>query len=581
METFKLTRPMPRITVQPGQSLFDVALQHYGSLEGVFDIVRRNQLNGITENVYAGEQLEVSPQPLNARTARFLAKHSIATIEDSIRGRGIGWWQLERDFSIANSSGKIKVSLIQAEATVVGFEQVTIAEGQSVTFCVELGRATDRALTIQVGLFLIGGATADDFSLERADGTSIALTNDAFALKFAVGEVAQAFEVTATLDILSPETREGLGFHLLDLPEAEATHFFLERSNRNFFLPITNVPPPEELIPVRSLEQLDAMRYDPDGNGMPTVAGRTAYETAFGTSLLSRPVIYVGYQLMNDLDFAGSKWENPTGGTFVGTRVAGGWRPIRAVSLNGFETTFDGNGHRISNLYIDRNSYYVGFFGFLNSGAEVRNLRISGNINGAGDVGGIVGTSYGSIRSCYSSVNTTSSAISSCIVGWMYGGTISACYATGSARSTGSSAVGSIAGTAYGGVIITNCYATGSATGNATGASRTGGLVGDMAGGATIINCYSTATSARGGLVGAQQRQTITDSYFDTETSGATSGTGAQTTAALQTPTSATGIYAAWDEDIWDFGTSSQYPVLKVDFNKSGSTADDILKQRE
>ena len=453
-----------------------------------------------------------------------------------------------------------------------------MAEGQSVTLCVVLGRATDRALTIQVQ---VGMSNADDFSLERADGTSIALTNNAFALKFAVGEVAQGFEVTATADLLSPEIGEGLGFYLPDLPEAEATHFFLDRGNRLVLLPITDVPPPEELIPVDTLEKLDAMRYDPDGNGIPTVADRTAYETAFGTSLLSRPVIYVGYQLMNDLDFAGSKWENPTGGTFVGTRVAGGWQPIGPTLRNSFETTFDGNGHRISNLYIDLNSSNVGLFGGLNTRAEVRNLRISGSINGSGDVGGIVGSSYGSIRSCYSSVNTTSGARSSCIVGWIGGGTISACFANGSARSTGLSAVGSIAGTAYGGVIITNCYATGSATGNATGASRTGGLVGDMAGGATIINCYSTATSARGGLVGIQRRQTITDSYFDTETSGATSGTGAQTTAALQTPTSATGIYASWDEDIWDFGTSSQYPVLKVDFNKSGSTADDILKQRE
>ena len=112
---------MPRITVQPGQPLFDVALQHYGSLEGVFDIVRRNRLNGITENLYAGEELEAliaaAPEKdilqlqfdiVVSYKARIGAQDSIATIEDSIRGRGIGWWQLEREFSKIAVSPRIK-----------------------------------------------------------------------------------------------------------------------------------------------------------------------------------------------------------------------------------------------------------------------------------------------------------------------------------------------------------------------------------------------------------------------------------------------------------------------------------------
>ena len=32
---------MPKIIVQPGQSLLDVAVQHYGSVEGAYDLVRR------------------------------------------------------------------------------------------------------------------------------------------------------------------------------------------------------------------------------------------------------------------------------------------------------------------------------------------------------------------------------------------------------------------------------------------------------------------------------------------------------------------------------------------------------------
>ncbi len=57
----------------------------------------------------------------------------------------------------------------------------------------------------------------------------------------------------------------------------------------------------------------------------------------------------------------------------------------------------------------------------------------------------------------------------------------------------------------------------------------------------------------------------VHNSYFDnTIRTGATdSAAHGQTTSALQTPTDATGIYADWDAAVWNFGTSSQYPMLK------------------
>ena len=56
-------------------------------------------------------------------------------------------------------------------------------------------------------------------------------------------------------------------------------------------------------------------------------------------------------------------------------------------------------------------------------------------------------------------------------------------------------------------------------------------------------------------------------SYWNIVTTGATDSRGGKgkTTAELQTPTSATGIYADWNPAWWDFGNSGQYPVLKVD----------------
>ena len=92
----------------------------------------------------------------------------------------------------------------------------------------------------------------------------------------------------------------------------------------------------------------------------------------------------------------------------------------------------------------------------------------------------------------------------------------------------------------------------------------------------TITGSYAigsvTASSNVGGLVGNIYASgvVISTSYWDTQTTGQTSSavsedSAGKTTGELQTPTSASGIYATWDPDVWDFGTSSQYPVLKAE----------------
>ena len=56
------------------------------------------------------------------------------------------------------------------------------------------------------------------------------------------------------------------------------------------------------------------------------------------------------FVLMNDLDFAGSKWGSDTS---VTGHVATGWPPIGSVA-EPFRGSFEGNGHVILNLRIDR-----------------------------------------------------------------------------------------------------------------------------------------------------------------------------------------------------------------------------------
>ena len=68
-----------------------------------------------------------------------------------------------------------------------------------------------------------------------------------------------------------------------------------------------------------------------------------------------------------------------------------------------------------------------------------------------------------------------------------------------------------------------------------------------------------------GGLIGDTSGGDVTNSYWNTETSGlmrSADGSG-QTTEQLQTPTGNSGIYQNWATEVWDFGSRNDYPQLK------------------
>lgn len=92
---------MRNIEVKYGQSLFDIALQYYGSIEAVFWIVEDNNLNGIVDNVYEGDTLQIRDTVMNKQIVTELSKVAVATIyNESDRASGIGYMQVERDFDI-------------------------------------------------------------------------------------------------------------------------------------------------------------------------------------------------------------------------------------------------------------------------------------------------------------------------------------------------------------------------------------------------------------------------------------------------------------------------------------------------
>ena len=328
------------------------------------------------------------------------------------------------------------------------------------------------------------------------------------------------------------------------------------------------------LIEVSSLEQLDAIRYDLDGDGVPSGADpqQAAYRAAFGLSGAGTAASCtggcVGYELMSNLDFEDANgdgtaddksiWAEGASGAAVSGAVAEGWATIGYYTSSTdnapYTATFDGRGLTISNLYINRPSTSrVGLFGALGTGSNVRNLGIEGGSLSGGDyVGGLTGNNEGTIRACYATGNASGSSGVGGLVGQSFG-TISACYAIGNA--SGTNWVGGLVGFNNGGT-ISACYATGDATGTA---NSVGGLVGRNDG--TIRACYATGNASGsysvGGLVGRNfGGGTVTNSYFDYEASNRpVADPHSKTTAQLQTPTAygtAMEIYATWNIDVDD-----------------------------
>ena len=81
----------------------------------------------------------------------------------------------------------------------------------------------------------------------------------------------------------------------------------------------------------------------------------------------------------------------------------------------------------------------------------------------------------------------------------------------------------------------------------------------------------TTASGGRkGGFIanlGVADSAAIADSYWNANSSGMADDEDAaapegMTNSELRKPTSASGIYAGWSADLWDFGSAAQLPVL-------------------
>ena len=354
------------------------------------------------------------------------------------------------------------------------------------------------------------------------------------------------------------------------------------------------------LIDVRTLAQLNALRYDLDGNGAVSGGNAIAYGQAFPglTTGMGCPATCRGYELRENLDF-----DSDGSGTVDGGDAYPSWAPI-GIDAAPYSGAFEGNGHTIANLTINDTVpsaavSRVGLFGTASgaiSGVGLPDVSVT-TVRGRGlNAGALAGrvASGGSVTASWATGDLTSSFTNPFepkYIGGLVGnasGPVRASYAGVSvtANSTATRA-GGLIGTLIG-QPLTASYATGDVTGVTGNNANNGGLVGNADGsGAVISASYSTGTvtgtrSSGTGLVGLFENgaaAVITDSYWDVTTSGiaddaddpATAPEG-KTTSDLQTPVDYTGIYSAWDANLdgvdggdvpWHFGGVNEYPALQ------------------
>ena len=255
------------------------------------------------------------------------------------------------------------------------------------------------------------------------------------------------------------------------------------------------------LIEVDNLTQLDAIRWDTDGDGISDNADYVAAFSDADTGTMCSVASCAGYELTANLDFdTNGNGEADEGDVYWNSGA--GWSPI-GESNDPFDTTFEGGGHTISNLYI-RRSPTVGLFGVLGSGSTVSGIGLvdtSVEASGFGAAGALAGIGHGVIEDSFAD-----GLIAGCVdqIGGLVG------FNHGSIANSRSAVEVDSVRRVRSGRFWRTCYASG------------GGLVGENSG--TIANSHSTSvvsgfTDDFGGLVGANSGA-ITDSYATGNVSG-------------------------------------------------------------
>ena len=235
------------------------------------------------------------------------------------------------------------------------------------------------------------------------------------------------------------------------------------------------------------------------------------------------------------------------------------WSPMGMTDEKGkitgyYKGIFDGNGHSISGVYVNRDEAAddvdtrfkssIGLFGYYSG--VTRNLSVLDSyMRGKGCIGGICGyNDGGTIQNCYSAATVcgdsyiggicgrsrSNSIIENCYnAGYIYGATgsiggicgdnystIESCYNIGIIE--GNFMVGGIVGVSSGlgnTIWIKDCYNRGNVIGDTKDIGGIGGYIGSS----LVENCYSQATVSGntnvGGICGDGRADTFQNTYYD------------------------------------------------------------------
>ena len=108
------------ITVKDRQSLFDIAIQYLGSVEGVWLLAEKNNIS-ITDELEDGTILKYdSTDIIDTKVAEHYAQERVSPATDIddkelntllYGGEGIGYWRVEKNFEIMENlnNGKLKM----------------------------------------------------------------------------------------------------------------------------------------------------------------------------------------------------------------------------------------------------------------------------------------------------------------------------------------------------------------------------------------------------------------------------------------------------------------------------------------
>ena len=236
------------------------------------------------------------------------------------------------------------------------------------------------------------------------------------------------------------------------------------------------------------------------------------------------------YQITNEKELHWFVSEVNSGNTGISAKLlndlaltSANWYPIGKTG-HAYTGTFDGDGHKITNLKVEQAQDEVGFFGLIGAGGKVQKLHVSGTVKAGGSanqtggiagamsdtegvasiadctfegtvsgglqVGGIVGSVglNNKVERCGSDAAVSGSEQVGGIAGACSFGNIYYCRNKGNVGAVNAKYVGGIAGDVQNYAVLCGSYNTGSVTGT----DYLGGIAGNVYVAAAPLGCYNT-----------------------------------------------------------------------------------------